>query len=140
VQFRGFAGNYTVTIRTKNGAFNFAFHVNERASQSFTIKLGRANAEHAITKAVEAVSKAKTEGRTILLDKAENLLRDAQKALLEENYGQAILSAEEANRSADNAVTWLIIPTIMAFAGGLLSTIILLRKRAKKTELLGVSV
>jgi hypothetical protein len=140
IQFRAFAGNYTITIRTKNGTFNSTIHVNEQTTQSFTINLGKANAEHATTKAAEAVSKAKTEGRTILLDKAENLLRDAQKALLEENYGQAILSAEEANRAADSAVTWLIIPTIIALAGCLLSTIILLRKRAKKTRLLGVSV
>jgi len=139
-RFRGFAGNYNITVSANDLATNHTIHVTEQTSQSFTINLGKANAEHAITKAAEAVSKAKTEGRTILLDKAENLLRGAQKALLEENYGQAMLSAEEANRAADSAVTWLIIPTIMAFAGGLLSTIILLRKRAKKTRLLGAFV
>jgi len=131
VQFRGFAGNYTITIRTKNGTLNSTIHVSEQASQSFTINLGKANAEHAITKATEAVSKAKTEGRTILLDRAESLLKESQKALSEENYGQAAVLAEEANQAANNAVTWLVIP-VTAVVGAVLFAVVLLRKRAKK--------
>jgi len=133
VQFRGFAGNYTVTIGTKNGAFNFTIHVNEQASQSFTVNLGRANAEHAIAEATEAVNKARREGRTIFLDKAEDLLEDSQKALSEANYDQATVLAEEANQTANGAMSWLIMPAI-AVAGVAVAAGVLLRRRAKRAS------
>jgi hypothetical protein len=150
VMFRGFAGNYTVTIRTENGLINSAIHVDEQASQAYTIKIGqspttttiqssttavgKAEAEQAVAKAAGAISKAKTEGRMILLDRAESLLRDSQKALSEENYGQARVLAEEANRAADRAVTWLVIPVVVAFAGAAVSVVLLLRKRGEKNK------
>jgi len=82
------------------------------------------------------VSKAKAEGRTIYLDRAESLLEDARKALVEENCTQAIVLAEESERAADLAVTWLVIPAIMAFAGGILSgsAILFRRVRARKRK------
>jgi len=52
------------------------------------------------------------------LDKAKNLLEDARIALMEENYTEAVFLAEQAKRSADLAITWLVIPVIIAFAGG----------------------
>ena len=139
VKFRGFAGNYTITIRTENGLVNSTIHVNEQANQAYTIKTvqpsthvaGMVEAEQAIANATEAVNKAKTEGRTIFLDKAESLLRESQKALSEEDYRQATLLAEEANQAANNAVTWLVIP-VTAVVGVVLSAVVLLRKRAKK--------
>ena len=142
VSFRGFAGNYTITIRTENGLVNSTIHVNEQTSQVYTIKVGRAptsavtrmEAEQAIVKATEAVSKAKTEGRTILLNKGESLLQDAERALAEENYTQAILSAQEANQAAESAVTWLVVPVAVVFVGLAVAVIVWLRKRAKKND------
>jgi len=141
-QFRGFAGNYTITIRTENGLVNSTIHVSEQTSQAYTIRIGqpstnavtKVEAEQAIAKAAEAVSKAKTEGRTILLDKAESLLQDARKALSEENYGQATVLAGEANQAADSAATWLIIPVAVVSIGLVLAVIVWLRKRARKTD------
>jgi len=139
LEFRGFAGDYNITVSTKDFTGNFTIHVDEGASNTYTIDLGRAiaggKAERAIGQAEEAVGRAKAEGRTIYLDKAENLLEDARKALIEENYTQAILLAEEASRAADLAVTWLVIPTVIAFAGVVVSTMILYRRvRAKKRK------
>ena len=133
VQFRGFAGNYLITVDTDSHSENYTIHVGEQTDQSYVFNLGKAKAEQAIAKADEAVNEARTQGRTISLDKAESLLQNAQKALAMEDYGQAAVLAEQADRAADSAVTWLIIPTIVAFAGALLSTIILLHKRAKRT-------
>jgi GH35 family endo-1,4-beta-xylanase len=141
VKFRGFAGNYAITIATKNGTFNSTIHVNEQATQAYTIETSqppkitpqRARAEQAVVNATKAVNKAKTEGRTIFLDKAEGLLRDSQKALSDENYDQATLLAEEANQAADNAITWLVMPMFVVVAGVAVSVVLLLRKRRKKT-------
>jgi len=152
-RFRGFAGNYTTTIRTEYGLVNSTIHVSEQTSQSYTIKtgqphttttsqsstttLGRAEAEQAIAKATDSINNAKTEGRTILLDRAEYLLQEAQKALSEENYGQATLLAGEADQAADTAVTWLVVPVAVVFAGLALALIATLYKR-RKTARLGV--
>jgi hypothetical protein len=143
VEFRGFAGNYSIIITTRNGALNSTIHLNEQASQAYTIKtsqspkinLSETKAEQAITNATEAVNKAKTEGRTMFLDKAEGLLRDSQKALVEENYDQATLLAEEANQAADSAVTWLVIPVVAVFAGIVVSAVVLLRKCTKTARI-----
>jgi cobalamin biosynthesis Mg chelatase CobN len=142
VKFRGFAGNYTLTIRTENGLVNSTIHVNKQASQVYTIKIGQPSthvagmveAEQAIANATEAVNKAKAEGRTILLDKAESLLQDAQRALAEENYTQAVLSAQEANQAAESSVTWLVVPVAVVFVGVAVAVIVWLRKRAKKND------
>nr|MDO8134491.1 hypothetical protein [Candidatus Njordarchaeum guaymaensis] len=144
VEFRGFAGDYNVSVSTKDSTRNFTIHVDERKSNTYTLNLGRAKvegvdrpkAEQAIFQAGEAVSRAKAEGRTIYLDRAENFLEDARKALIEENYTQAILLAEEAKYAADNAVTWIVIPAILASAGGALSASVILyrRTRAKKRK------
>jgi hypothetical protein len=143
VSFRGFAGNYTIMINTKNSPINSTIHVSEQTSQAYTIKIGQPSthvagmveAEQAIANATEAVNKAKTEGRTILLDKAESLLQDAERALAEENYTQAILSAQEASQAAESAVTWLVMPAVVAFAGVIVSVAMLLRKRGKKDKI-----
>jgi len=136
VEFRGFAGDYNVTVSTKDFTANFTIHVNERASDMYTINPGEAEAERAIGQAKEAVSKAKAEGRTLNLERAEKLLEDARRALIDENYAQAILLAEEANRAAESAVTWLVIPVIIAFAGSFLtgSVILFRRVRAKRRK------
>jgi len=136
IGFKGFAGDYNITVSTKNFTGNFTIHVNERASDTYTINLGRAKAERAGGQAKEAVSKAKAEGRTINLERAEKLLEDARRALIDENYTQAILLAEEANRAAQSAVTWLVIPATIAFAGSVLSgSVILFRRvRAKRRK------
>ena len=140
VEFRGFAGDYNITVSTKNFTANFTIHVNEQSSNTYTINLGgpiaRSKAEQAVAQAGEVVSRAKAEGRTIYLDRAENLLEDARKALIEENYTQAILLAGEANRAANNAVTWLVVPATIVFALGILSiTAILYRRvRAKRRK------
>jgi len=135
LEFRGFAGDYNITVSTKDFTVNFTIHLDEQTSNTHTINLGgaiaRSKSEQAVTKAGEAVSRAKAEGRTIYLDRAENLLEDARKALIEENYTQAILLAEEAKRSADLAITWLVIPVIIAFAGGILSCSMILYRRAQ---------
>ena len=135
LEFRGFAGDYNITVSTKDFTVNFTIHLDEQTSNTYTINLGgaiaRSKSEQAVTKAGEAVSRAKAEGRTIYLDRAENLLEDARKALIEENYTQAILLAEEAKRSADLAITWLVIPVIIAFAGGILSCSMILYRRAQ---------
>jgi len=143
LRFRGFAGDYNITVSAKDFTRNFTIHVDEQTSNTYTINLGRARhrvekakAEGAIDQAEGAVNRAKAEGRTIYLDRAENLLEDARKALIEENYTQAILLAEEANRAADNAVTWIVIPATIAFASGILSGSVILyrRVRAKKRK------
>jgi len=144
LEFRGFAGDYNITVSAKDFTPNFTVHVYEGASNAYTINLGRAKAEgvdrakaeRAIAQAGEAVSRAKAEGRTIYLDRAENLLEDAGKALIEENFTQAMLLAEEANRAADLAVTWLVIPAIIAFVGGVLcgSVILYRHVRAKRRK------
>ena len=143
IQFRGFAGNYTITIRTKNGASNSTIHVSEQTSQEYTIKVGQpsthvasmVDAAKAIANATEAVNKAKTGGRTIFLNKAEDLLKESQKALSEANYDQAILLAGEANQAAEGAVTWLIVPVVIVFVGLVVAVIATLRKRRKTTRL-----
>jgi len=131
IEFRGFAGDYNITVSAKDFTANFAIHVYEGASNAYTINLGKSKAERAIAQAGEAVSRAKAEGRTIYLDRAENLLEDAGKALIEENYTQAILLAEEASRAADNAVTWLVIPATIASAGAILSGCAILYRRVR---------
>ena len=131
VEFKGFAGDYNITVSTKDSTMNFTVHVYEGARNIYTLNLGKGKAERAIAQAEEAVSRAKTEGRTIYLDRAKNLLEDARKALIEENYTQAILLAEEANRAADLAVTWLVIPVIIAFAGVVLSGSVILYRRVR---------
>jgi hypothetical protein len=141
VQFRGFAGNYTITIGTKNGGVNSTIHVSEQTSQEYTINMGqfptgnlvRAKAEQTIAEATEAVNKAKTEGRTIFLNKAEDLLKESQKALSEANYDQATVLAEEANQAANGAMSWLIMPAI-AVAGVAVAAGVLLRRRAKRAS------
>lgn len=140
VDFRGFAGNYTISITTKNGPINSTIHVSEQANQSYTIKVGQpytttvgsAEAKQAIAKATEAVGKAKSEGRTILLDRAESLLSDSQRTMSQENYGEATVLAGEAIQAANSAVSWLIIPVAVVFAGLVLAVIVVLRRRAKK--------
>jgi len=142
VEFRGFAGEYNITVSTKDFTGNFKIHVYEGASKAYTINLSRARpegvdrakAELAIAQAGEAVSRAKAEGRTIYLDRAENLLEHAGKALMEENYTQAILLAEEAMRAADLAMTWLVIPATIAFAGAILSGSVILYRRVRKKK------
>jgi len=144
LEFRGFAGDYNITVSTEDFTGNFSIHVYEGAGKTYTINLGkakaegveRAKAEVAIAQAEEAVNRAKAEGRTINLDKAEKLLDDARKAFIERNYTQAILLAEETNRVANLAVTWLIIPAVTAFAGGVISASMVLyrRVRAKKRK------
>jgi len=136
IVFRGFAGDYSITVITKDFTGNFTIHVYEEASNTYTINLGKIKAERAIAQAGGAVSRAKAEGRSIYLDRAENLLEDARKALIEENYTQAILLAEEASRAADNAVTWLVIPATIAFAGAVLygCAVFHRRVRGKKRE------
>jgi len=131
LEFRGFAGDYNITVSTKDFTANFTIHVDEHKSSAYTINLGRAKAERAVAEAGEAVSQAKAEGRTIYLDRAESLLEDARKALIEENYAQAILLAEEASRAADLAVTWLVIPAMIAIAGSVLSGSVILYRRVR---------
>ena len=120
---------------------NSTIHVNEQTSQTYTINLGsaqpksnRPEAEQVIALAEEAVSKAKSEGRIIYLDKAESLLQTARRALSEENYGQAILSADEAYRTADSAVTWLVIPAVITLTEAILFVGLFLYRRAKRNK------
>ena len=61
-------------------------------------------------------------------------MQDARKALSHENYAQAMLLAGQANIAADNAVTWLLIPIVAVFAGVVVSTVVMLRKRAKRPK------
>jgi len=129
-EFRGFSGDYQITIKTGDSKINYTIHVYEGKSNVYMINLGRAKAEMAVTQAKEAVEKAKGEGRTIFLNRAESLLEDAGKALNREDYTQAMLLAEEANRAAGNALTWLLIPVIIAVTATALFCVgYILRKR-----------
>ena len=130
VEFRGFAGDYQITVNTEDSKINSTIHVYEGKSNAYNINLGRAKAELAITQAKEAVEKAKTEGRTILLNRAENLLEEAGTALVREDYAQAMLLANGASSAAGNAVTWLLIPAIIgATATALCCGSFILRRR-----------
>jgi ElaB/YqjD/DUF883 family membrane-anchored ribosome-binding protein len=68
------------------------------------------------------------------LDKAESLLRNAQKSLAMEDYAHAAVLAEQANRAADSAVTWLVIPVVAASAAVAASLGLLLRRKRKRSK------
>jgi len=131
VEFRGFAGDYNITISTNDFTLNYTIHVNEQTTQLFVINLSEVRAKQTITKATEAVNEAETESRTLFLDKAKGLLTDAQNALAEQNYIQAIHLAEEANEAANNAITWLVVPVIVVLAGLVISAIVMVHRRTK---------
>jgi endo-1,4-beta-xylanase len=58
VMFRGFAGDYAITIMTKNGLVNSTIHVDEQASQAYMIKMQSPMTNQSSTTALSTASLA----------------------------------------------------------------------------------
>jgi len=144
------AGVAAMNINDFNTAKRYAQEAMDSAYQAISIERLYSNAAQLVNDTRNSIAKARSEQRTTLLEEANELLGQAESALLDNDYAKSVVLAEKANLLAENSKKeqWQTFPQallilmgsfeiLLFFVGGIslaIATPFIVRRHLRRTD------